>query len=76
LGFWGFVGDRRGGQYGLESFYDRQLSGQAKISPTASASTGFWSWLGGEGKKSEEPIQSDGDSLVLSIDNNVQRRWS
>ncbi len=53
IGFLGFNGDERVGQYGVESFYDSQLSGRERnLSPEAKT--------------------RDGDSLVLTIDKNIQ----
>ncbi|MDO8494916.1 MAG: penicillin-binding protein 2 [bacterium] len=56
LGFLGFEGDKRVGQYGLESFYEKNLS--ASIFSSS--------------KSTQEEVKPDGEDLVLTIDRNVQ----
>lgn len=57
IGFLGFEGDRRLGQYGLESFYEGLLSGRA----------------GGEQPDpAEKFVRPDGEDLILTIDKNIQ----
>lgn len=72
LGFLGFDGDERVGQYGLESFYESQLSGKGRREELAGRAEGFWfSWLAPR-KPLAEQTKPDGDDLVLTIDRNIQ----
>ena len=59
LGFLGFDGDERTGQYGVESFYNDQLSGKDSTSP---------SFFG----KKNSLTASRGDDIVLTVDKNIQ----
>lgn len=72
LGFLGFDGDDRVGQYGLESFYESQLSGKETQEEQTGRTGGLWnSWLAPR-KLSKEQAKPDGDDLVLTIDRNIQ----
>lgn len=68
LGFLGYQGDRRVGQYGLEGYYDEELAGEPGILMSQRDAFGRWIW------SSEQDFQppNDGDSLVLTIDQNIQ----
>ncbi|MBI2057392.1 MAG: penicillin-binding protein 2 [Candidatus Yanofskybacteria bacterium] len=61
LGFLGFSGDDRIGQYGIESFYDNRLSGDSY------ADASFF------GKKNNlQQTANRGDDIILTIDKNIQ----
>jgi cell division protein FtsI (penicillin-binding protein 3)/stage V sporulation protein D (sporulation-specific penicillin-binding protein) len=67
-GFVGFVEEQRVGQYGLEGYYDEQLSGSpGELSTELDASGRFIA----VGDKTITEAQ-DGDTLILTIDRNIQ----
>lgn len=75
LGFVGFEGGEKTGRYGLELFYDDQLSPHAaeKQKKNGANSSFFsWSrWFGG-GENDNFASVDDGFDLVLTIDKNIQ----
>lgn len=72
IGFLGFAGDARVGQYGLESFYERPLSGQSAPEPTVSPAGGFFIRLLSPSSSDRESVRPDGEDLILTIDKNIQ----
>ena len=58
VGFWGFQGGQRMGQYGVEEYYEPWLSGQV----------GFKNFLSKVGLANENP----GSALILTVDKNIQ----
>ncbi|MEK7636382.1 MAG: penicillin-binding protein 2 [Patescibacteria group bacterium] len=69
LGFVNFENDRERGQYGIERQYNKELSGEGSIFPQTEKSIVDGLIL--LGKKIVKPREY-GDSLVLTIDHNVQ----
>lgn len=78
IGFVGFDGENRTGQYGVESYYDDVLSGELKTqnlfgNKTYSNAVGFFKNLfsksvdGAQNQKS-----NDGSDIVLTIDDTIQ----
>lgn len=75
LGFVGFEGDRRAGQYGIEAYYDDVLSGRERGQEWFDNRT--YSWLadlfGFGGKKvGEKDNGQEGRDILLTVDYNVQ----
>lgn len=70
LGFLGYDGDTRVGRYGLEGFYDDQLSGEKGF--LAAEKDALGKFVVGGTKLFEEA--KDGDDLVLTIDRVMQYR--
>lgn len=76
LGFVGFEGNRRSGQYGLEAYYNDVLSGETKTqsfsgNKTYSWVVNFFKSLAGKNEQAL-PTNNDGSDLVLTIDYNIQ----
>lgn len=67
-GFVGIVDDERAGQYGLEGYYNEELSGQKGHLSTELDAFGRFIAVG---DKTMVEAQ-DGDTLILSIDANIQ----
>jgi len=67
-GFWGYQGDQRLGQYGMEGYLDEELSGQTGYLIAERDAGGRFITIG---QKYLEEAQ-DGDNFVLTIDRNVQ----
>lgn len=86
LGFVGFDGNRRVGQYGVEAYYDEILGGEKrnrewfgnKIYPVRYflKSNGASSWLASllkfDSGKGSKTDEQDGKDIVLAIDYNIQ----
>jgi stage V sporulation protein D (sporulation-specific penicillin-binding protein) len=75
LGFLGYNGTSRSGQYGIESFYDTELFG--KSADTSHPAAGIFARLASVfGKKTDtkkvEPTFDRPKDIVLTIDKNVQ----
>lgn len=70
LGFVSVETDQEEGRYGLERFYDDNLSGQRGILRGAKDAAGFWVALG---KKIIYPSKN-GSSVALTIDYNIQTK--
>lgn len=68
IGFWGFGGDERAGQYGVESFYERELKGEA--GEVVGEKDAFGRIVGVAHRFISPPMPSK--SLVLTIDKNIQ----
>ncbi|MBI4709396.1 MAG: penicillin-binding protein 2 [Candidatus Portnoybacteria bacterium] len=68
VGFLGYKDDERVGQYGLEGYYNQDLSGQAGILKTTKDAQGTSILMG---DYDLEPAK-DGGSLYLTIDPNIQ----
>ncbi len=68
LGFVGYKGDVKQGVYGLENFEEKALAGKEGIIRQEGDISGVWIF---GGKRQSEPVQ-DGDSLILTIDKNIQ----
>ncbi len=76
LGFVGFDGNRRSGQYGLEAYYDDTLSGVTKTqsfsgNKTYSAVVNIFRFLTGQ-STANTSTTNDGSDLVLTVDYNIQ----
>ncbi len=68
LGFVGFSGDQKIGQYGLEGYWNEELAGTPGYLQAEKDAQGRWITFG---KQLLEEAQ-DGDDLVLTIDRTVQ----
>lgn len=68
LGFVGFSGSKRAGQYGLEGYYNSMLEGVSGIIETERDVGGKWISFG---MKQYAPAQNGAD-LVLTIDRSIQ----
>lgn len=68
LGFVGFSGDKREGQYGIEGYYNSELEGKKGIIEIEQDSRGKWISLG---MKQYEPA-TDGSDIVLTVDRAIQ----
>lgn len=68
LGFVGFSGSKRTGQYGLEAYYNSKLEGESGVIETEQAVGGKWISFG---MKQYIPAQN-GVDLVLTIDRSIQ----
>lgn len=68
LGFVGYKGDTREGLYGLEGYFNNELAGKAGILKQEGDASGAWIF---GGNREMIPAQ-DGDSLILTIDKNIQ----
>lgn len=78
IGFVGFDGEERAGQYGVESYYDDVLSGELKTqnlfgNKTYSSVVGFFKNLFNKSDSSAQGQKSnDGSDVVLTIDDTIQ----
>ncbi len=70
LGFLGYAGSVRSGQYGVESYYDRELFGKGTAANAIAAANVFTRFLG-LGTVAKETVDRPQD-LVLTIDRTVQ----
>ncbi len=68
LGFLGWKGNILAGRYGTEASFEDELKGQAGTVFQSKDASGGWAAVG----KKEITQAKDGDSLVLTIDHNVQ----
>lgn len=68
LGFLGFSGDQKVGQYGLEGYWNEELAGTAGYLQAEKDAQGRWITFGT--KLLQEA--RDGDDLVLTIDRTIQ----
>lgn len=68
LGFVSKVEEQEEGRYGLERFYERELSGKTGTFGGVKSATGFWIALG---KRMVNPPRN-GSSLYLTVDYNIQ----
>lgn len=68
LGFVGFQGDKRVGQYGIEGRYEKNLAGTQGIMGIEQDVAGRWITFA---SRNLVPAQ-DGDSVYLTIDRNIQ----
>lgn len=68
IGFVGFEGDQQRGLYGLEGYFDEELSGQPGVLETERDVAGRWIAL--TEKKVEKA--EDGSDIILTIDRTVQ----
>lgn len=68
LGFVGFSGDKQVGQYGLEGYYQKELSGAPGLLAAAKDAIGRYIFAS---DYNLEPA-SDGNSLILTVDQNIQ----
>ncbi|MFA6392397.1 MAG: penicillin-binding protein 2 [Patescibacteria group bacterium] len=67
-GFIGFSDDQRVGQYGIEGYFDKELSGEQGFLNTEQDAKGTWITVGNTSLEEAK----DGDSIVLTIDHAVQ----
>lgn len=68
FGFLGFQNDKKVGQYGLEGYFDKELSGESGFLKSVKDALGSLITVGPRSVKKAE----DGVDLVLTIDRNVQ----
>ncbi len=68
LGFLGFDGDQRKGQYGIEGAFEEALAGEVGHLAAERDAAGRWI---ATGSRSIEPAR-DGDDIVLTIDRAIQ----
>lgn len=68
LGFVGYQGEEKIGQYGLEGYYEEELVGQPGVLESQRDAFGRWIW---SSNQNFQPAQ-DGDDLILTIDQNIQ----
>ena len=68
LGFVGYSGGKRKGQYGVEGYYNKVLEGSAGFLSSERDVKGRWIAVG---QRNFTPAQ-DGDDLVLTIDHTIQ----
>ncbi len=68
LGFVGFVGDARQGQYGLEEKYESELAGKSGWLQAERDAGGRWITVGDRWLEEAQ----DGDDLILTIDRTVE----
>jgi cell division protein FtsI/penicillin-binding protein 2 len=68
LGFLGYQGSQRVGQYGVEGTYEKELAGVPGVLAAEAGATGTWISFGG---KKEIPAV-DGDDIYLTVDPSIQ----
>ena len=68
FGFWGYSGDNRKGQYGLEGYFDDILSGKTGEIHTQRDALGNMVAVGDNTIKNK----TDGSDLILTIDRSIQ----
>lgn len=68
IGFLGYDGDLRKGQYGIEGSYDKELAGTVGQLEAKRGAGGAWIAMGG----GEIRPAQDGDDVVLTIDRTIQ----
>jgi cell division protein FtsI/penicillin-binding protein 2 len=68
IGFLGFKGDDRVGQYGVEGKFNEQLAGRAGSLNTTTSASGSWIDVGGQNL---QPAR-DGDDFYLTIDPTIE----
>ncbi len=66
VGFVGFEGDERAGQYGIEAAWDKTLGGEASLQNRVNAVDNIVGWT----KRSLGGVQS-GSDVILSLDPNI-----
>lgn len=69
LGFVNFENEKENGQYGLERWYNNELSGQSGFLSTLRDAGGNFLFFG---RKIVKP-RENGDTFILTIDQNIQR---
>lgn len=72
LGFVGFRGDKRAGQYGLEAYYDDVLRGGNPEFFGTKTYAGFSDFIKSFFGNKEKPEVTGGSDLILTIDTNIQ----
>lgn len=73
LGFLGNGAEGRIGQYGIEGYFENELSGNQPPAPAASASTGFnWNSIKNFFTNVGQPATSQPADIVLTVDHNIQ----
>ena len=68
VGFVGYSGHEKAGQYGIEGYYNERLKGIMGFLELEKDSSGKWITFGS--KNSESP--KDGDDIILTIDQTIQ----
>ncbi len=68
LGFLGYDGNARAGQYGIEASYDRELFG--KDEPQQEKASFFSNWFAGSKNKTE--VVTRPNDVILTLDTNIQ----
>ncbi len=68
LGFVGYKGDTKQGVYGLESYFNQELAGKEGVLKQEGDISGAWIF----GASRQIDAAKDGDSLILTIDKNIQ----
>ncbi|MBI3442750.1 MAG: penicillin-binding protein 2 [Candidatus Sungbacteria bacterium] len=70
VGFVSRISDQETGQYGIERFFEQDLTGEKGLLEGAKDASGFWIALG---RKIVNPSKN-GSSVVLTIDYNIQAK--
>jgi len=70
LGYYGYDDKSLKGQYGIEGYFDKELTGKSGFLEAEKDTKGIWIPIG---KKKLETAQ-DGDSVVLTIDRTIQHK--
>jgi cell division protein FtsI/penicillin-binding protein 2 len=68
IGFLGYDGNKRVGQYGIEGYYNDRMEGEMGFLELEKDATGSWISIG---LKSVHPSE-DGDDVILTIDRTIQ----
>ena len=68
IGFVGYSGHEKAGQYGIEGYYNESLKGTMGFLELEKDSSGKWITFGS--KSSQSP--KDGDDIILTIDQTIQ----
>ena len=68
IGFLGYAGHEKIGQYGIEGYYNERLEGTMGFLELEKDSSGKWITFGS--KSSQSP--KDGDDIILTIDQTIQ----
>ncbi|MCK5122752.1 MAG: penicillin-binding protein 2 [Candidatus Pacebacteria bacterium] len=68
IGFLGYSGHEKVGQYGIEGYYNEKLRGTMGFLELEKDSSGKWITFGSKSSQSPE----DGDDIVLTIDQTIQ----
>jgi len=68
IGFLGYQGDKKTGQYGIEGYYNNRLEGMMGFLEIEKDASGNWIFFGLKSSKAPK----DGDDIILTIDQTVQ----
>lgn len=68
IGFMGYSGDKRVGQYGIEGYFNKSLEGSMGFLELEKDVSGRWISIGAK----SGTLPEDGDDIVLTIDQTIQ----